>query len=350
MNEFEQYALRVCMPQLANLQNKSNQDIADKLFAKLRDSCPPAQAQKLQSDIVKFVQRQTLATERVDAIAPAALDMVFENRALLLPQLRVQSPAVTNLITEMLHRHHPHGEELPCADIFANWQTCEILPSALASGIYQIYRRHKPINPVGDEQGHHIVTELVRIDSKAKKCVLIAADGEINYGTIHVNSRGLAFFLYQHRLGGNDFEFRFYCLELEGERDLYSSLCIRVGDVSGRPIMSECLAVYVGRRKHAALYEAVDELGLDEKQGQRIPDNSIIFEYLAPSPTADGRPTRWPIKYVKDFPFFSKIVREKSGSLEVFQEPVKAMNNEDIFEMIGKLGVAVPEVFRHRRP
>src|SRR5258707_6061709 len=39
----------------------------------------------------------------------------------------------------------------------------------------------------------------------------------------------------------------YYCLQLEGRAspNLYSSLCVRVGDVTGRPIMSECLSIFL---------------------------------------------------------------------------------------------------------
>jgi hypothetical protein len=374
-NLSECYVIRCCMKEVALLRGTRENQVPELIIAAMLDLKVAVDAE-WKEDVGKFVSRVSMNADRVRKIFPAALRVVADHYDRLLPRLKNIDEPLATFVTAILNKHLPFDLKAKIAalapdlksgmpradiqdDIFQGWRKGGISTSDLRDGIYQIFRRHKPVGSIETEPREHaMVTEMVRVDTVTKSCVLVDASGHVFNGTIHVNPRSIggkkvAYFLYERSIGvDNGFEFRFYTLVLEGRSDIYPSLCIRLGDVTGRPVMSECLSIFVGRHDNQELYEAFAKLASDPLATGKLSNDSILLDYIAPAPKRNREknvPEWQELRHIKDFPFFSALIKVPSGTLARFQEPIRSPNNSEMFEITADTKLDYPDVFRHSK-
>jgi hypothetical protein len=335
MDNYDINVMRGCMHVLAALQDQTKTAYADN-FA--------ATHSLVKDEVHRFINNQGLKAEIRRKIAFLLLDYAFENYAEIVK--RAPNEGFADSVSDVLRRRHPHGPEIPTRaaatdGVLENWQKTFFADNDASAifrkGIYQIFRRHKPLDEDPHPLDHIVLTELVYVDPTAKKCYLIDSERNLYRGTLHISVERVAYFLYQRSVDAEtNFRHRFYCLELEGRAEIYSAVEIRLGDRTRRPIASECLSVFVPPR-HKALYVEFEALIQARSERPLIESGSSIADYIALSTpmklkmdvTEGGR-------RIRDFPFLAYLAGEKSGNLTPFQEPIRALNRDDIIKILEK--------------
>jgi hypothetical protein len=384
MNDLEQAILCRCIRRLKEAGDyKTYEELAAKMVADLTAKRTGSDKDKLFKATVNFLERNIPNKEYTTAVGEAALKFVYVNRERIFSLYRsddenTEDPsATTTYIAHILRKYNqlPPRERhasLPVDAIFENWKKtslkAEVATTALRSGLYQIYRRHKPFqstkthfvqegeplsSPEESENADDcVVTELVYVDAQSKECLLVASTRQLYSGSLHINARHTAFFLFQSERELGSFDHRFFCLQLEGRLPFYSAVSVRTGDKSFRPITSECLVVDIFDNDHPELYEALKTLRKPGAYSGPI-ENRVILDYIASTPprgtrTSGNSTWRW-VKYLRDFPFLSQLVLQSRAGLPEFQEPIRSMNVERVMALDENKMMPPLGVFQHSK-
>jgi hypothetical protein len=259
------------------------------------------------------------------------------------------------------------------AGIFKNWVSrSQLRPDLLGSGLYQIFRRYKPINDTernnlkrnsakrndakpGPKAGydwtnslnHAVVCELALFEMEARKCYLVTSEGRKYTGTLHLNHEEILFALLQRHIEFQDgVNHRFLAMKLpQRHNEFASGVLVKVGDTMRRPLASEIILHKVPP-SYTKLLEAFKTEVVQSPGPEALPDNSEILNYVTahppgPDPFSSGEWGR--VKFVRDFPALTKLVKPQSSGIVYLREPSRSLGIQDLYRLMD----TVMPVFRH---
>jgi hypothetical protein len=320
-----------------------------------------------------YIYRRLVNDGNIDRCAIAVLRLLRDRRDVVLPCLDEQnSEHLERLIAQCLESGKKRRDERAAGSsrtyadiIFGNWKnTYSRAPDALATGIYQIFRRYKPEshpdkpligNPsVGSHdlsnlEGQAVICELISITWESMECILITAEQNVYFGTLSINYENILYGILQRRIPDSEsVNQRVIVMRLEQNGlPWYSGLCIKTGDTTHRPLAAECLYVPVPS-DHSKLYDEFDSIKAAGWEAIRVPDNSEIVQYLTdvpPRSTYSRHDLRWKrVKFVRDFPTIRQLSKRNEQGIIYFREPLRALDAETITRLSRRLPRL--EVFR----
>lgn len=339
-----------------------------------------------EEQVESWLEGHTIARTELPLIADAALTIIAEHKDEVVEQFGNAHSA--NYIADILSRHRnipvtpkpllstKSGAETYASIIFKNWgESVHSGPTNIVPGLYQIFRLYKPTrelslakeapgldneqhsadgksSPIGSYGGpdlhdHVVICELVYVDSKNLECVLITAERHKYIGTLYINHEDILFGLLQRktgsRLGVNQ---RFICMKLvRAKLTYYSGLMIKIGDTTSRPLASECLSVRIPHLpEHADLYNEIERLRAAATDGERVPKNSVIAEYITPNPPVSPYDPAAPapewegVKFVRDFPALLNLTKMHGSGTNKFRllrEPSRTLD-QNVLTILGR--------------
>lgn len=207
----------------------------------------------------------------------------------------------------------------------------------LLTGVYQMFRRYKP-SPAQLQEGGSlsssgptdvIVCEVIYVDSEAMEAVLVTSEGNVFWGTLHINFNGTMYGLFSRpREGSRGVLYRIYAVQIrhpkKKKRPIYSGLYIKSGDVTARPLAGESLFLWLSRSEHEALYDAMRQLLNMDFEFCEVSDRPAIMNYVSGYDEDDpGSAVR-----ISDFDFISNITQPDAAGAILFREPSRAVDSE----------------------
>ena len=206
----------------------------------------------------RLLSNQNASSELVASASEAALRLLVEQKSLVRNQYA--SSATQNYLLRLLGDVPEEGGTSGVSpnNIFDNWLTKSHPTDRIETGLYQAFRRYKPIrsgNDADDQEwqddtNHFVICELIFFNLEASTCSLVTAEREKYTGTIHISEGQILFALLQRPVQNkpNAFNHRFLVLELEKVKHLFSGLLFKIGDTVSKPLAAEILMHRVGPR------------------------------------------------------------------------------------------------------
>jgi hypothetical protein len=351
MERIEQAVIRACFQETYTLLGFDTQREAAKALQKCDDTITDEQA-------LKYVQTHPVGA--MAQLSAAALQIIGEQADVVTRRYNkdTKDPHTREYLEHLLHKYGNRGRANNIDMIYANWKR----PSrrgrdAFRTGIYQIYRRYKPIpserTSEDNRRDHYIICEIILLNADSMECLMVTCQRNVYHGSLYINTDDLLYGIVQRPNAKNTgIHQRLFCMKLERRRlPMYSALMIKTGDTVGRPISSECMFVEIPKREHHDLYAIIEEMYGKGDRGNTppVPPTSIVMDYItAPPPqTPPTNTIDWErVRYLKDFPIFDLMASRDEwwGTPTMFREPQRTLSAE----MIAALAKRQPiSVFQH---
>lgn len=142
----------------------------------------------------KYVYFQSVSGN-MDKLSATMSEMMQEQRMRVLAAVSVNGePTAASYLAGIFDRYSPSAPyRAPIVEnAFHQWRNTYINGNrALITGVYQVFRRYKLSEQTNLADAHDdvIVTELFYVDSKALEAVLVTSEGNLYWGSLHINQR-----------------------------------------------------------------------------------------------------------------------------------------------------------------
>ena len=244
--------------------------------------------------------------------------------------------------------------------IFRNWkQPPRASHSSLRTGLYQIFRRYKPSRDQktqhtqtwhdwSKDENHAVVCELWYIDLEKLGCKLVTGDMNIYHGSLNITHEYVLYSILQRPARNKvDIHQRFIASRIEmPDFEMYSGICMKIGNLSTRPIAADFFYLHIPQDSNADLYREFDKI-LDRSwnDAASIGRDSVIADYIAITPPTKPRsnPDWSRVRYVKDFPALLKLALRTDNYIALFREPLRTLGAVTLGEVLSDIPL---EIFR----
>ncbi len=305
-------------------------------YKKLIDLVPElARRSRLDEEVCrKYVHYQSVS-DKIEQLSSTMMEMMQEHRTSVLAAVSAKGePAAASYLASIFDRHAPMApSRAPIAEnIFHQWRNTYAKGNrTLITGVYQVFRRYKLSDHtnISETIDDVIITELFYVDSTTLEAVLVTSEGNLYWGSLHINHRTTLYGLMQrpHDLSdaNRPVSQRFYAVNIKTsdvgrQLALYSGLYIKTGDVTELPVGGDCLFLHVPRHGNELLYDRMRGLMDHDFVERCVDDDRLIMDYIASFNEHD--PEARPIR-IEDIPFLAKLVEGPRGN-EIFRSPSRA--------------------------
>jgi hypothetical protein len=338
MELIEQIVIRECLRQAHGILglDKLDPDVCEKLN-EIDPAIDGANARR-------YVHNQNVAQSMAERISNAAISVLRPNigkiEEFYVGQSLPESAAIIKHIINKESRTFESPSKANFAVLARNWTTpVSHGDSVLLSGVYQIFRRYKPmkeqkelIEYYRDDQNHAVICELAYVDSNSMECMLVTAERNLYWGSLYINHQQIMYVLAQRpsEEQENGIHQRIYAVKLEGgPPTIYSGLCMKSGDMTKMPLSAECIFLFVSEARHQGLYAEFSKLRQTEWSKRKIGYESPIADYITENPPTDDETaddfTRSRIRRVSDFPMLSAMVKEEDQGIILLRESLRTL-------------------------
>lgn len=311
--------------------------------------------------IVKVLHGRALKKAFRLQVARAALPILLDNRQILLDHYRnARTRAIVAAMLSDEGTSRPDKVRNSHDAIFDNWLRKSHPSERIGTGLYQLFRRYKPIRSGNadddsewkDDDNHFVICELIYIDIGSLRCSLLTAEGERYSGSVYVSEGNTLYALFQRPVRGKPdaFNHRFLALDLAPNvKHLFSGLMVKIGDTIGKPLAAECLLHHVPT-SFRELYDTFLTEIVGSNETEPLAQTSTLFQYMtSPPPTTsfDEEDPQWKrVRRIRDFRILSDLAKRKSEFGKAYlREPSRSL---DVGEAIG-LAKQRWEVFDQRK-
>lgn len=293
-----------------------------------------------------YVYNQAIA-EKLASISETIIDPIAEcHDAISQALTEAGSPAAATYFKSIIERYRPAddtdtvqvGRPPLAKTIAAHWLKSQGRGNkVLRTGVYQVFRRYKPTQASAAADGPPddiIVTELFYVDSDTLETVLVTSEGNLYWGTLHINHRATLYGLMQrpHEFTETNrpVSHRFYAVNIKQhggrQRPLYSGLYIKTGDISELPLSGDCIFVQVPATENPQLHDRMMAF-LDEPFSERsVIDDKVVMDYIAGFDEEADTSQR--ALRIGDFPFIQSLLDETPDRDPLFRPPARALGSK----------------------
>lgn len=323
-----------------------------------------------QRDALVWIYGKSVNHRKAESISMVALKILFENKDSVIRYYRDLQPHVSQFIQKLFTKYF--GTERSVSEcggaksldiIVQNWMAPPRRDhGSLRTGIYQSFRRHKPTrgqklntdprHDWNDDENHAIICELIYLDLGAMECRLVTGDMNVYHGSLCITHEDILYGLLQRPAdNGMDFHQRYIVSKIKRPKsEMYSGICIKIGNVSIRPVATEFFYVPVPETKHPELYEEFRRSVLTRKWSDisQIDEATAIGTYISVTPPRRSwsHPDWRRVRYVRDFEMFKTICHRTKNYKALFREPLRTLSAETLGEVLEKNSL---EIFRQDR-
>lgn len=267
--------------------------------------------------------------------------------------------AAAGYLRAIIQRHHGNEaatevSKQPIANTIAErWLASQGRGNkVLRTGVYQVFRRYKPTH-IADEAGTFpddaIVVELLYVDSETLETVLVTSEGNLYWGSLHINHRSTLYGLMQrpHDLRPIDppVSLRFYAVNIKQhggrQRPLYSGLYIKTGDISELPLSGDCIFLQVPAPENPGLHERLRTFLHEPFAERNVSDDQLVMDYVVGC-DEDGDVA--PKLRIPNIAFIKSLLDESPDRDPLFRPPARALGSKLVTERAKGMPISV---FRH---
>jgi hypothetical protein len=281
--------------------------------------------------------------ETKDEVAIKGLKLLYEKRNIIVGHLQRNEHLSTATYLESLFGSYltPRGDAARpriTSEISDRWNAHQRAGDGFVrTGVYQLYRRFKPRSPLAPERevsksidpDDILVIELMYFDSVAMEALLVTSEGNVYWGTAHLNEDRTLAMIFQRPIEGisTELKHRFYAVHARhrdhGSRNLYSGLYLKAGDITKRPLAGETIVKLLERNEHEPVYGRLEDLLKLSYRFLNVSGDPTLMAYIA-GYDGDGRVDA----RTRDVPYIDALCKPGEAKIVLLREPIRATDSE----------------------